>query len=344
MNDVAALWVQLAVTAAIILVASNFLAKSADVIAVKTGLGRSFIGVVLLATATSLPELGTGLSSVALVGEPDLAAGDAFGSNLFNLLIIGILDLFWRNGPILNSVSPTAVLVAALGIAFIALASIATLVHGATVSGSGWPLSPASVLMILLFVGAMFMIFQHERAQTRNNGPASEAEAYEGANLGRAVVTYVVAAVVVVVTAVFLATIGDGLAEEMGWEKGFVGTLFLAFSTSLPELATSFAAIRLRAPELAISNVLGSNLFNMGFVLFLDDVAYVQGVFWANISPVHVLTGAMAIFMTCVVIVALLSRPRKRPFKYWTVEGAALAFLYVVAAVLVFNLAPKFAG
>ena len=83
------LWLQLAGAAGIILAASTWLAKSADIIAEKAGLGRSFIGVVLLATATSLPELGTGVSAITIVGTPDLAAGDAFGSNLVNLLLVG---------------------------------------------------------------------------------------------------------------------------------------------------------------------------------------------------------------------------------------------------------------
>ncbi len=111
---IALLWLQLAGVTIIILTASHFLAKSADIISFKTGLGQSLIGVGLLATATSLPELGTGVSSVTFVGAPDLAAGDAFGSNLFNLLIIGLLDIFWRNGPILTAVSTTALLVGAL--------------------------------------------------------------------------------------------------------------------------------------------------------------------------------------------------------------------------------------
>ena len=125
----ALLWLQLAGAAVVILVASNFLAKSADVIAFKTGLGRAFIGVILLATATSLPELGTGITAVTLVGEPDLAAGDAFGSNLFNLMIIGLLDIFWREGPILRSVSGASVLVGALGIVIISLAGAAVLIQ-----------------------------------------------------------------------------------------------------------------------------------------------------------------------------------------------------------------------
>ena len=116
-------------------------------------------------------------------------------------------------------------------------------------------------------------------------------------------------------------------------------TMKVAVGTSLPELATSVAAVRMNAPELAISNVLGSNLFNMGVVLLIDDAAYADGVLWAGISQVHMLTGAIAVLMTTVVIVALLRRPRRRPFRSWTFEGAGLMALYVAATLLVFRLA-----
>ena len=333
----AVIWLQLAVVAAVILVASQFLAKSADTIADKTGLGRSFIGVVLLATATSLPELGTGLTSILALGEPDLAAGDAFGSNLFNLLIIGLLDLYWRNGPILNSVSATPILVGSLGAAVMALGAIAIFLHGATTALSGWYISPMSLLMIVVFAGAMYLIYRYDTAAGDDTG--EDGGRYEGATLRGASLTYLVSSTVVVGAAVVLANTGDALAKEMGWEASFVGTLFLAFSTSLPELATSFAAVRLNAPELAVSNVLGSNLFNMGFVLFLDDVAYVEGAFWVGISQVHILTAGMAILMTMVVMVAVFARPHGRLGRHWTGEGAALVALYAAASLLVFKLA-----
>ena len=334
------LWLQLGLSAAIILVAANYLAKGADIIAFKTGLGRSFIGVVLLATATSLPELGTGITSVTVIDEPDLAAGDAFGSNLFNLMIIGLLDIFWRQGPILRSVSQTSVLVAALGIAVIALAAIAVIIHGMTTSISGWYISPVSVLLFLALIGAMFMIYRAEQNQEQDELVAPEAGAHEyaSASMTRAIVVYLVAAAVVVSSAIWLANLGDSLAEEMGWEASFVGTQFLAFSTSLPELAASFAAIRIGAPELAITNVLGSNLFNMGFVLFLDDVAYTKGVVWSAVSEIHILTAVIGIVMTSVVIIALLGHMREKRSRFWTVEAVLLIGLYAAASVLVFKL------
>ena len=81
----------------------------------------------MLATATSLPELATGVSSIALLDAPDLAIGDAFGSSLFNLMIIGLADIYWQNGPVLTAVTFTSVTVAALGAALIALGTIAIL-------------------------------------------------------------------------------------------------------------------------------------------------------------------------------------------------------------------------
>ena len=333
------LWLQLAAAAAVILLVSGYLAKSADTIAEKTGLGRSFIGVVLLATATSLPELGTGLSSILLVDAPDLAAGDAFGSNLFNLLIIALLDFYWRNGPLLNAVGATSILLAALTVGIIALASVAVFLDGTVLSVAGLRLSAVSVALLLVFLAAMYLTYRYGSSEPEGDEAKQPAVQYADATLTKAVLVYVVAAGTIVVAAVALAHTGNSLAEEMGWEASFMGTLFLAFSTSLPELATSFAAIRLNAPELAISNVLGSNLFNMGFVLFLDDVAFTDGAFWGSISHIHSLTGALAIAMTLVVIAALAVRRRRRPGKYWTYEGVGLVALYLVASVMIFTLA-----
>ena len=345
------LWLQLAAAAAIIVVAATFLARSADVIADKTGLGRSFIGVVMLATATSLPELGTGVSAITLVGESDLAAGDAFGSNLFNLFIIGLLDIYWRKGPLLTFVSYTSALVGALGGLLIGMGAIAMIIHNLTISVANWRVSPVSSLMLAGFLVAIFLVHRSERSREReNSGAARESErensgadapapSYEGESLRRAFAMYAVSAAVVVGAAVWLAYAADGVATEMGWAASFMGTQFLAFSTSLPELAASFAALRLGAPDMAITNLLGSNIFNMGVVLFLDDLAFADGAIWAQIDDIHLLTAVVGVIMTAVAVTAILTpnddRRRRSPY---SVEGAALIVMYVAASLLVFYL------
>lgn len=337
---IAILWIQLGVAAAVILGASLFLAKSADVIAIKTGLGRSFVGVVLLATATSLPELGTGISAVSVVGQPDLAVGGAFGSNLFNLLIIGLMDIFWWRRFLLNHVGMSSVVVGTLGIVVISLGGVAVLMHDMSTALNGWPVSPLSIVLVVGFAIAMYFIYLFEqRDEASDRSPANDdSEKYASERLPLHLVIYAVSALIVVGTAVWLSFVSDDLAVKMGWDASFMGTQFLAAATSLPELATSFAALRIGAPELAITNLLGSNLFNMGFVLFLDDVAHTGSPIWTAVSPVHALTGAIAVLMTAIIVLAVVTRPRKSRPGIVTIEAGVLIAVYAIASFLVFTL------
>lgn len=335
------LWVQFAASAVIILLAAHFLANSADDVAERTGLGRTFIGVVMLATATSLPELATGISSITLFDAPDLAIGDAFGSNLFNLMIIGLADIYWQNGPVLNVVTRTSVMTAGLGAGLITLAVLAIFIYSETDVTADWPLSPMTIMLLLVFIAAMFLIYRHsqqiQEAEAEVEHPP-EAQAAEGPSLTRALLLYAVSAAVIVGAAIWLSNVGERIAEDMHWEQSFVGTQFLAISTSLPEIGTSFAALRIGAPDLAISNVLGSNVFNMGIVLFFDDVAFVDGSIWEVVSSVHVISGLIAVLMTMVVIVGIMTRPRGR-LRFWTPEGVLLVGGYAGASALLYLLA-----
>ncbi len=339
----ALLWVQFAASAGIILLAAHFLANSADVVADRTGLGRTFVGVVMLATATSLPELATGISSITLFDAPDLAIGDAFGSNLFNLMIIGLADLYWQNGPVLNAVTRTSVMTAGLGAGLITLAALAIFIYSETDVTADWPLSPLTVILLLGFVAAMFLIYRHSQqmqgaAQDAEAELEVEAEDVRQSSLHRALLIYAASAAVIVAAAIWLSHVGENIAEDMHWEQSFVGSQFLAISTSLPEIGTSFAALRIGAPDLAISNVLGSNVFNMGIVLFFDDVAFVDGSVWEVVSSVHVISGLMAVLMTMVVIVGIMTRPRER-LRFWTPDGVLLVGGYAGASALLYLLA-----
>ncbi len=329
---IALLWIQFAVGAAIVLGASSFLVRSADVIALKTGLGRTFIGIVLLATVTSLPELGAGVSSVALLDEPDLAAGDAFGSNLFNLLIIGLLEIFWRNRSVLEHADRGSVMIGLLGMAVIFLGAFAVLIHGYATGLSGWYISPFSVLLVLVFAGGMYALFRNRGSDEVLPPDADDRTA----SVSRAALIYVFAAAIVIGAAFWITMTADSIAVEMNWRASYVGTQFLALCTSLPELAASVAAMRLGAPELAISNLLGSNVFNMGFILFIDDLAYAKGSLWSAVSDIHAATAAVAALMTSVVLLTMLRQPQRRLSRRWPVEGAAIVGLYIAASFMVF--------
>lgn len=326
--------VQLIASTAIILFAAMRLTRSTDIIAAKTGLGRSFVGVLMLATATSLPEMGTGVSSVRL-NEADIAMGAAFGSNLFNLVIIAFLDWSWRRGALLSAVSQTSALVAGLGIVIISICSIAVLVEESVGMGLGWRFSSMSVLILCVFLIAMRWIYRADRGQPADPPAEPHPGTSDAMTLRRAGWTYVIGALFVIAGSYWLAHTGDGLVKKVGLEASFVGTQFLALCTSLPEVATSFAALRMGAPDLALANVLGSNLFNMGFVTVLNDAAFTSGSIWSHISPIHAFTGAVGVLMTVLVLIGL--RRRVRAKRVGMFESVGLLLLYVAASVFVYR-------
>lgn len=154
-------WIQFAACATVILFAGARLSHYADIIAEKTGLGSTWIGVVLLASVTSLPELITGTSSVALVDAPDIAAGDVLGSCMFNILIIALLDLIGGPSPLSARAHQGQVLTAGMGIFLLGLVTI-SLHLGPQMPSLGW-VGLHSVALLFLYLGAMRMVFAYEQ-------------------------------------------------------------------------------------------------------------------------------------------------------------------------------------
>src|SRR3990172_4674662 len=116
-------WLEFAVCGALILFSGSRLSQYGDMLAEKTGMGRTWIGIILLATITSLPELATGISAVTVAAAPNIAVGDVLGSCVFNLMLIGVIDLFYRPGPILSQVEQGNILSAGFGILLIGIAA-----------------------------------------------------------------------------------------------------------------------------------------------------------------------------------------------------------------------------
>ena len=136
-----------------------------------------------------------------------------------------------------------------------------------------------------------------------------------------------------------LCDFGGDLAEVTGWGSSFVGSLFLAATTSLPELVVAIVALRLGAIDMAIANMLGSNMFNMGIVIAGYDLFYRQGsIFSASpISDSHVYAASMAILMTLIVIAGLTFRTKRKLPIGMSWYSAALIVAYLAGAYILFT-------
>lgn len=321
---------QFALCAGLILVSGVRLSRYGDIIAEKTGLSGAWIGLILLATVTSMPELVTGASSVLLYDVPDIAAGDAIGSCLFNLLILAMLD-FRHPVPLSARVHQGHVLSAGFGIVQLGLVAL-SLVVGSRMPRIGW-IGASSVVFVLLYVLAVRTIFVFERSRVSDVAEELTGDIkYREFTLRRAVLLYSVSALVLVAAATLLPGVAERLAAASGLDQSFVGSLFVAISTSLPEVVVSMAAARIGALDMAAANLFGSNLFNVA-VLGIDDVLYTRGVLLANVSSGHLITLTGALMMTGIAIVGLTFRAQRKRFRLsW--DALAIVAVYLTCLVL----------
>lgn len=322
-------WTTFLLLGAVIAVAGFWLSRFGDVIAERTGLSGSWVGLILMATVTSLPEMVTGVSSVRVAGSPDLALGDALGSCLFNLLMLSIVDFFYRPVCLFARAAEGHALSTGYGAVLLAIVGMNLLAPAAV---PGLPLSPATLLIVPIYLLALRNIFTYERRRLLE--PAEPAVArYPGTTLRHAILGYLTAAVSVVAAGVLLPGAALDLAAAMGWTSTFVGTLFLAAATSLPELVVTLSAIRIGALDMAIANLLGSNLFNM-VVLAIDDIVYPEGPLLSHVCSAHSLTVLSALLMTGIVTIGLVYRPTARPARTVSWVSFALIMAYSANAVM----------
>lgn len=323
------IWLQFLVCTVVIVFAGSRLSRYGDVIAEKTGMGRTWIGVILMASATSLPELFTGISSVTLFNSPNIAAGDVLGSCMFNLLILAVLDVGRRVAPISTRAHQGQILTASFGVLLLGLTTIG-LLAGRTIPTLGW-IGLYSLVIPLVYLAAMRLVFMYERRRIAEFLSEVKEEArYDHVSKGAAYGRFAFYAALIVVAATYLPYVADQLATLTGLGRTFVGSILVALSTSLPEIVVCKAALQMGAVDLAVGNVLGSNLFNL-LILSIDDMFFLKGPLLSSVSATHAVTACAAITMTAITMIALMYRSRKRIlFFSWDSIGVFLVYAMTV--------------
>ncbi|MEO6974748.1 MAG: sodium:calcium antiporter [Gallionella sp.] len=329
------IWPELLFCLAVIGYAGYFLSRYGDIIAEKTGMSASWVGLILLSTATSLPELATGISSVSFADAPNIAVGDVLGSTVFNLAILVMLDGLYKRETLYSRAGQGHILSASLGSILIAFAGFSLLLDRAGMSPSFGHVGFYSPFIMLVYLVAMRAVYSYEH-RTLAEYTEESAERYPGVTLRSAVKGYALAAGAVVIAGTWLPFIAKDIAEQMGWGTSFVGTLLVAGVTSAPEAAVTISALRIGALDMAIANLLGSNLFDI-IILAIDDVFYTKGPLLAHVDASHALTAFTAVMMSSLVAVGLTFRPQGRTKLGLTWISLGLFMLYVLNSWLLFE-------
>lgn len=310
-----------------------------DLIAERTGVGRAFAGALLLGGATSLPEMATTVTA-SMSGAAELAGNNLFGGVVMQIAVLAAVDALALRGKPLTFFSPTAVIlmhglflvvILALGIGAVASGEFAAL------AGVGlWP-----VLIVAVYILGLWLVYRYEGnprwqpageiaeppESARDLKDAHEVQ-FQGISTASISLRFVVAALGVLGSGYLVARAGEILAEQTGLGQSFVGATLVALATSLPEVSTTWSAVRFGAYSMAVANILGTN--SIEIALFLPaDVAYREGAIIDALSPSAIFLAAMGIMATCIYLWGVLER-RDRTVLGMGQDSAAILVLYIL--------------
>lgn len=297
--------------AAIIWIAGTRLVRLVDGIARKTGLGQAFAGMLLLGIINCLPEIAN-VSTASWAGNPTLAVNNLLGSAAINIVLLAVMDsVFGREALTSFVAKPTTLMQATLSILVLSVLVIAITVGDFPVLGIG----AGSLTVFTASIGAFWLASHYEQRSTwtttGRQGLSSETE--EGVSQSTDVALSLFVGKTLAVAAVIFAAgyclsqTGDALAEQTGLGSGLVGFVFMGIATSMPELSTITTALRMRKYEMAIGEVLGTNLVNLSLVL-LADAVFVGGPVINEIGRFESVSALIGIVVTAILLIGLLER------------------------------------
>lgn len=299
----------------------------------KTGLGRSWVGLVLLATVTSLPELITSVSAVTLNDLPDMAVSGTIGSCMFNMMVIALLDFLSKNRPVSNRVHDGHMLSCGFGIVLLGFAAIDIGFGKFFPLVSGTTVDPISIVFIVVYLLSMRLIYDYEKVRVVEvTGELGETIDNKSLSLRKSIVFFVINSIVIVLAACFLPELAEQIAKQTGWGESFVGSSFIAITTSLPEITVSITAARLGSFDMAVANLLGSNLFNIA-ILGITDICYLKAPLLRSVPAVNSSTAVCAMIALAIVVIGLSYRSQKK-FLFLAGDAIAISIIYVIANVI----------
>lgn len=305
------LWVNLiifAIAAAAVWFAGTRLAQLADDIAKRTGLGHALIGMLLLGGITSLPEIAVAVSA-GLTGNAALGVNNMFGGVALQVVIIAIGDAMLRRRALSFVVASPSVLLQGVFCCALLCAVIGAIATGdRAIAGVGvW-----STAIFFSTVGLIWLVakFREDQALAPTNPADIEhipEDREEPRQLSHAIFSTFLVALVIVAAGYALTLTGEALAEQTGLGSSFVGAIFVALATSLPEISTVYAAVRLRRYVMAFSDIFGTNMIDIALI-FIIDLTYSGPPVLNEVGAFSTFAAALAALVTLVYVAGLIER------------------------------------
>jgi len=313
------LWAKFLFCALLIIVFGYKLSETAERIVSAGRLSEGLMGVLVLAAITSFPEMWTSIGSAAKMNAPNLAVGNLVGSVMFNLMIIAALDFKIGKTSMLSSVKRYHLLTCAFSLALlgIVLASLGLKAAGGLSAGL-FGIGVEGYLILFLYLSGLHYI---SKASAKEHATAAKA----GNDLMNMYILLCVCAGVIITCGLWLASLGKRIVDVYGLNEMYFGTMVMGFTTSLPEIIVSIFCISAGSADMAVANILGSNLFNIA-IIPVADLLYRKGYVLSAVSSLHIYSSALAIILTMIVFGSILYRPKK---SFWRLGPGTIILILI---------------
>ncbi|MDX2423823.1 MAG: sodium:calcium antiporter [Amphritea sp.] len=325
------------VAALVIIMAGSKLAKLSDSLADQTGLGEALFGVFLLAGVTSLPDFAATLTA-AIDNRPNLAMSNVMGSMAVNLVFLAVADIVYRKANLEHAAASTVnLMLAGLLIVLLTLPLLAVFSPAMTF----FNIHPVTPVIIVAYISGFHLVlrtkakpmwFPRQTCQT----VADQPDEHHQGNLPSVWITFISMAALTGIAGWVLMESAKHIADQTGISETLMGGFFTALATSTPELVTTIVAIRIGALTLAVSNIFGTNCFNM-LVVAAADVGYTQGSIYHDMAPVQVTWALVSILMTATLLLGMLRRETYGIGKIGFESALILAIYGITLSVIILN-------
>ena len=317
-------------SAGLVVVSGLNLAKYGNLLAYKTGWGHLWVGTILVAAATSMPELVT-VVSAAWLDSPELAAGNVFGSNMVNMFLLGFVALLFGAREFFNRV---ALQQGYLAILAIALTLLAVLLIAIQPSFSVVKIGLGAALFVLLYLVGMWLVYLRRPSEQEST---AESDPEPSITLSRTWLLFGLASVGVLASAPLLAYSAERIADTTDLSAGFLGLVALAIVTSMPEAIVAVASVRLGAIDLAVGDLYGSNAFNL-LALAIADPFYRDGPILSALGGAQVAGGLFAVLLMTLGMAQFLVRRAGEGRLPWVATSLAMCLTYLGGLYVVYIL------
>ncbi len=320
------IWLFFAVSLIIIIYISNKIGGVVDALDKKTKLSGAFLGAVLLAAVTSLPELVTSTTTAAMQ-EPEMTLGNILGTNLFDIVIIGIILVIFFNKIKQRKVCKSNVI---FGIFTVIISAIILLcmVFGMEIVIPYVNINIISLIIFAIYLFALFIMRKVNDPQDDDTLSVGDTQnKYEAISVRKLAWLFTTLSIALVAVSIIITFMAEYLADVYGMNKGLAGALFVGVPTSFPELVSCIALVRYGNFDAAYGNIVGSCLFNY-VVIGIADIAFISGTVFTSSTSNIIMSACLMVEATLLLVLGAIKNKR-------TIIGTTTSFLVSIGILMI---------